>query len=450
LLEHGLAVDGALLTLDQIGPLATVIGDAGSGSSRVAGDGAIDAWVDVEHDQLAYDGGETNVIVRVRGGSASATRGRLHVHLVLDRSSSMQSSWHEVLEAARLLVDTLAPTDVVHVVAYGTRSEEILAPRAVGDRTEVMRALRRIRVGGGTNIEAGLDLAYGATARTRLDGNDRALVILVSDGVPTEGEMGAAELAGMAARARVRSGCTTTVVGVGSQFDEEVLRTVSREGRGGYHVARVARLLAPTLRAEIRANERIAARDVRVEVALPAGVELVSVFDAGAGVDRSASGGFSLALPALAPAEERRIVARVRVDGARRPAKIADVSLGWRAGGAVRSASGEAWVSFGDSARASTEGAGIAILDASLGAALDAAGRAVRYGDRDGAVRVLRAHVAEAEARVEHRRSVEVRHRTAAVGRLAVALEATMPRSGYEERRSVGLALGALSVSFGR
>jgi len=450
LLEAGLNVDGELLTLDQIGPLGATADVDASAAGHIAGDGALDAWVSLEHDQLARDGGETNLIVRARGGrAASSARGRLRVHLVLDRSSSMQSSWREVIAAARMLVARLSPSDEIQIVAYGTHGEEVVALRPVGDGRLVLRALDRIRVGGGTHIEAGLSLAYQGVARAVASDNDRSLVILVSDGVPTEGSFDAEVLAGLAARARAQHGCKTTVIGLGSQFDAEVLLAISREGRGGYHLARTAHHLAPVLEAELRAEERVAARDVAIDVRLPAGVTLAGSLDASMGLETT-RGGVRLTLPRLASGEERTFVVGVHVDGNRLPRKVADIDVAYRVGGTTRRAHGDAWISFGAGARPASTGAGVAVLDAELAGVLAEVGQNVRNGNRGEAVAQLRAHVTRVEGRVEHRRSAPLARRTRAVAHLATALDALMVSGTYEERREVGLALGALAVRFGR
>jgi len=435
------------VTLDQIGPLGLSVTAEADG--RFAGDGAIDAWATLEHDTLPRDGGETRMTVRIRGGGEAEARAPLDVHLVLDRSSSMQPSWGEAVDAAKMLIARLAPTDRIHIAAYGTRGVEVLTPRAVGDGRLARLALERIRVGGGTNIEAGLDIAYREVRRAPRSFRGRSLVILVSDGVPNEGELGAEGLAEMARRARAGHACTTTVIGLGNQFDADILSSIALDGRGGYYLARTARELAPALAAEIRAHANIAARDVRLSLDLGEGVAATGIFDGHAGAVQTESG-VVLTLPKLAAGEERRIVVRLRVDGSARPQQVATARLDYRAQGRPQSARGEAWVGFGARARFSAGVGGVYALDADLGEALADAGRQVRYGNGGQASARLRAHIAAAEGHPLHRSGQRMRRRTAAVGRLAIAIDALGEGASHRERREVGLALGALSVRFAR
>jgi Ca-activated chloride channel family protein len=447
LVDAGLDVDGEILTLDQLGPLS--ISAEAEAEGRFAGDGAIDAWATLEHETLPRDGGRTRMVVRVRGGRESEARAPLDVHLVLDRSSSMQPSWAAAIDAAKMLVSRLTPHDRIHIVAYGTRGEQVLPPQVVGDGARVRRALDGIRVGGGTNIEAGLDIAYGAVGRAGASFRGRSLVILVSDGVPNEGELGADGLGAMAGRARRGHACTTTVIGLGNQFDADVLSAVARGGRGGYYLARSAQELAPALSAEIRAHANVAVRDIRLSLSLGDGVQVRGVFDGHAGTAPTDEG-LVLTVPKLAAGEERRIVVSLEVAPGARPRQVATARLDYRVGGAPRNATGDAWIGFGARARVNAGVGGLHAIEGDLGQALAEAGRMVRYGDSAGASARLRAHVSLASAHPMHRPGRRLAHRTDAVAHLATAIDTLADGASYSERREVGLSLGALSVRFAR
>lgn len=438
----GLNVDGYRTRLADLEPIADV---EHAGGELVTG-GSVEATVELEHSQLPRGGGRTHLVVRLRGGESQASaRARVRVHLVIDRSSSMQSTWADVLAAARAVVDQLSPDDEIQVVAYGSDAEEVLPPTRVGDGRRVKRALGSISVGGGTNIEAGLRVAYGAVARRA--SSERPLVILLSDGVPNGGAFTADELGPMAARARADFGCTTTVVGLGNQFDPDVLRAIAVSGRGGYHVAREVRDLGPTLRAEIRAQARLAARDVRVNVALAPGVELTGASTA-AGVERTADG-VSVAMPQLREGDERRLVFEVHVAAGARA--VARVDLRYRDATATpRFASKEVGVRFGAEARLTGSVAALAAVDADLGRTLDAAAAQVLNGRSVAAAELLKAHVRRIEARAELQADGRLRVRTRAVGRFATALQSLVGSASHTERREVSLAMGGLALRLQR
>ncbi|MEM9194393.1 MAG: VWA domain-containing protein [Myxococcota bacterium] len=433
LMNGGLSVDGAVVRLSDIGPLSIAAADA---SSTVVADGSITVTAEVVDVDMIDGAGEADLVLRAAGGQAAAGRAPLSVHLVLDRSSSMQSSWQEVIRAAQTLIGELDAADSIQIVAYGSRGVEVLAPTRVGNGAASLAALANISVGGGTNIEAGLEIAYDA-ARRRPTG-ERTAVILVSDGVPTQGAFEGRALGGLALRARTSFRTSTTVVGLGHQFDAELLRTIAVQGRGGFHVSRDAASLAPTLRAELDQLELAAAVDVQVDVALPVGVELVEMRDP-SGVAEHRRNGIAIRLPHISPGAERRVVARVRI--APDTAKVADVRVNYRTPGQPVRTGSRAVYAGSDSPRAHA----IAI-DAHLGATLDMAGTALQNGDKDVALAALDAHVAF----VGEVETPALLHRTAAVARIGAAVDALFGRASHRERRELGQAMAALSFSFGR
>jgi Ca-activated chloride channel family protein len=444
----GLQVDGVRVALDELEALAT-LSIPGRPSAELATDGAIEAWAELEHESLPRSGGETRVVVRLRASDAAASvpRGRLRVHLVIDRSSSMQRSWERVLAAARALIGRLHADDELQIVAYGTDAIEAFPIGRVGDGQAAIAALGRVSVGGGTNIEAGLERAYAAAAGA--SAGSRSLVILLSDGVPTQGACEPTELGALATAARI-SGATTSVVGLGTEFDARLLRAVARSGHGGYHVSASLDALADGLVEELEAHARMAARGVQVRVTLGDGVEILGVAEGDA---TQVDGGVVLSTPHLDAGEERRIVLSVRVPAGARAREVAEVSLDYRSGlsGRAVSASLGLDVSFGARAVLATEGAAArAVLDTSLSSSLDLAGNAIARGDALAAQRALDAHAELAEGRVEYRRSEALQARARVVRRLGEAVHALVPGASHPQRRQVANAFGELAVRFGR
>jgi Ca-activated chloride channel family protein len=438
--EAGVNVDGYRTRLGDLGPLAPLALDAEARAGvSLQTDGRVDVRAELAHAQLPRAGGETDLVVRVRGGDAPSARGRVRVHLVIDRSSSMRASWGDVLASASAVVDQLGADDELHVVAYDANATVVVPLGRVGDGTSAKRAIRQLSVGGGTNIEVGLRAAYDAVLRA--PGDVAPLVVLLSDGVPNGGAFTADELAPMAANASARVGCTTTVVGLGNEFDADVLQAIATAGGGGYHVAANVGDLSEVLRAEVRAQLRVAARAVEVGVDLPEGVELLDAPEAVVRV----SAGVRLRMPQLREGEERRVVLRVRVRGG--ASSVANVRVRYRSGaGPEVVASKDVGVSFGARAVVSGGAAVLAVADAQLGEALELSARHLRDGRVDDAERTLEAH-AQAYARTPH---AELRHRTEAVGRFAVALGALAPDASWSARREVSLMMGGMAIRLRR
>ncbi len=421
--EGGLEVDGTRTRLADLAPLAETHTEAeGATTLRVGGNVRVSGDLEVD----PSDPEQGRLVVRVRGDEPAQVRARarVRVHLVVDRSSSMHRNWPDVQAAAHTLVERLDPRDEIHVVAYDADAEEVVPLGPVGDGRAVLRAIARISVGGGTNIEAGLGAAYRAAhqAPTAMP----ARVILLSDGVPNGGAFTAAELAPMAARASA-AGCLTSTIGIGDSFDADVLRGIAQSGSGGYHVALDPHTLAPSLATEIEDARLEAAARVKVRLSLGAGMQLAEGIPAAA---------LTPEVRGLAAGEERRFVIRVRLSGDQSFAGARvriRVRLGagariHRAEGTIRGRSGIATVRVA--------------ADADLAGAVDAAAAHLNNGRAEQASAALLAHASrfsryEADARL--------RVRVGAVRRVAEAIRVLTPRTSHTGRRRFALAMGELA-----
>ncbi|MEO0326744.1 MAG: hypothetical protein AAF447_27625 [Myxococcota bacterium] len=250
----------------------------------------------------------------------------------------------------------------------------------------------------------------------------RSRVVVLSDGVPNEGAFLPEELAPRAAEA-LAAGCTTTVVGLGSQFDAPLLRALAEAGGGGYHVGAGARL-APALSAELEAALAAPADGAYVELELPPGLEV----HADPGAFRVEGRVARVSVPALAPGAERRLV--LPLTG--RPAAQLRVHVGWKG-----PAGPQAVTLAAPAVAAETSLPG----DAALGLALDAAAAHVSAG-RGRQARAALDAVAEAALASP---APQVRVRAETTLRLGVALETLVPGASHGARRELGLALGTLA-----
>lgn len=176
-------------------------------------------------------------LLTIKGVAAERTsRAPIGLAFVLDRSGSMGG---ERIEAARSAsaraVERLHPDDVVSVVAFDDQVRTVAAPRSRGQHVGLAAALHAIEVGGSTNLSGGwlrgrqhMEQALGLLGS--LPGSSRR-VVLLTDGHANAGITDPSTLVELARTARAM-GITTTTVGIGEGYDDDLLRAMADAGGG--------------------------------------------------------------------------------------------------------------------------------------------------------------------------------------------------------------------------
>lgn len=159
-------------------------------------------------------------------------RPSLALVLVVDKSGSMagqeesRSKIDVAKEATLSLLDVLAPSDFIGVIAFDKEAQTISGLRQVAEKTAVRGAIESLEAGGGTTIYPALDLAHQWLRELTASGVERKHVLLLSDGRTEAANF--EELVGKL----VNSGEVLSVVGIGSDVDREFLSELAALGLG--------------------------------------------------------------------------------------------------------------------------------------------------------------------------------------------------------------------------
>lgn len=455
LLDVGIAVDCAAggcatgagaLASGEIAALCRLVplGDGAlSADALVGGDANVRIEASLAHEGLPAAGGASEVIVRLRGGEAPPVPPPLRIHLVIDASTSMEVRWDAVKDAAIALVGTLRADDELEIVVYGTGARVALPPTRVGDGTQARAVIRGLEVGGRTNIEAGLRAAYADAAPA-----GGSIVLLLSDGVPQGGAASSRELSAITEQAWSERGTSTVAVGLGFDFDAEVLRAIAEAGHGSFRIAPRVSELPELLSAEITAHGRVVARDLAVEVALGADVALDAEAAAAIGVAVE-DGRAQIRVPALSAGAELTFALPVVVGRGAVGAEIATVSAAWTSAASSRG-TGTKTLRVARASGAVPAGSMRVALDLELSTTLELAAEAVAGGEGERAAQLLEAHAAEVEGLLAVHADAALRERASASRAMAWALRAHVPGASWPARRATAAGILAWSVGLGR
>ncbi len=233
---------------------------------------------ELEHGKLlAGQGGETFARIVLQGGPAPQRGDRLPLSLtlILDKSGSMEGD--KIVQArasAIAALDQLQKGDKVAVVVFSDGAQQLLSQAEVGrdDLTKVKRALAKIEADGGTDMIAGLDVG-GVRARALYGASRTNRILLLSDGQPN-----VAEGLEQRVKALAQEGILTTTLGVGRDYNEDLMSKLADAGLGNYHFVERPEQMASIFASELRTLSAIVAKEAVVSIALAGGVEVVEVY----------------------------------------------------------------------------------------------------------------------------------------------------------------------------
>ena len=248
----------------------------------------------------------------------------VHLAVVMDSSGSMagRGKISNARMAAKELASLMGPADTLSLVTFSSGATVHLPTQAVTDPARIGRIVDSIRPEGGTNLYDGLSAGMAQLDRPDLAGVKR--VVLLSDGKVTMGVSDPATLV-REAGAGVSRGISVSALGLGLDYDEDLLGAMSDSGGGSYRFVDRPGQLAQLFAEELRQMGAVAGREALVDVTLPSGVTLQELYGYDASVRHD---GFGVFLGDVHGGETRKIVARVRVSpAATGTLSVADVGL---------------------------------------------------------------------------------------------------------------------------
>lgn len=236
----------------------------------------------------------------------------MHLVLALDVSGSMSGQPIQYLRTGLdTMVGELRADDTVSLVTYSSEANIVLEAVPATDTTTLRDAFAGLSARGNTNLYDGLFTALRIAADHQSpDIQNR--VIFLSDGVATTGLKSASRLRSLA-ESYARLGIAITTIGVGEDFDVEVMRGVGQVGAGNFYFLANPSDVTEVFADEVHTFLSPIALDVEIEVLASQPYKLRAGY--GARTWERVEGGAVVQIPALylagrtsaqAPIEEGR------------------------------------------------------------------------------------------------------------------------------------------------
>jgi Ca-activated chloride channel family protein len=208
-----------------------------------------------------------HVLVRLQSEpQAGFKRTPLNLALVIDRSGSMEGP--KLREAKRCVVDLIHrmhSEDQVGLVQYDDQVDTVLPLTPVDQVSGIIDSLvQGITANGGTDLHAGW-LRGGEMLAPKAGNQSTCHTILLSDGQTNRGLTNTTRICEQVS-ALAGAGVTTTTVGLGANFNEELMTAIAQAGHGSAHYGERAIDLAETFEAEIGLLSQLQWRNVEMSI----------------------------------------------------------------------------------------------------------------------------------------------------------------------------------------
>jgi Ca-activated chloride channel family protein len=250
-------------------------------------------------------------------------RPALNVGLVLDRSGSMAEArkMEFARQAAIFAVEQLLPTDCVSVTVFDNVVETVVPSAPAADKRRIVSLLREIQPRNSTALYAGWQEGSNQVRNHRVAGGLNR-VLLLSDGLANVGESRPDVIATDVKRLS-QQGVGTSTMGVGDDYNEDLLQVMAQSGDGNYYYIESPAQLPIIFQAELHGLMATVGDKVSLALQPVEGVSVADILN-----DLEVTEG-RLKLPNLVAGMPTDIVARLTVPPQTHARGLCLVSLAW-------------------------------------------------------------------------------------------------------------------------
>ena len=217
------------------------------------------------------------VVARALRRAKDDERLPLNVAIVLDKSGSMRSQ-NKIEHAKQGAIDMLSyldEDDIVSVVIFADYAQIVVQAGPLTDKAGVVRTIQSIRADGSTALYSGISLGAREVAR-HASSDYLNRIVLLSDGLANVGPQSNAEIFRLAENF-MGDGVHCSAIGVGLDFNEQLLSGLAENSGGNYYYARNGDDLPGIFEREVSRSTTVIAKDIRIKVYAANGSRLAGV-----------------------------------------------------------------------------------------------------------------------------------------------------------------------------
>ncbi|MEL6344713.1 MAG: VWA domain-containing protein [Myxococcota bacterium] len=211
-------------------------------------------------------------------------RDPLNLVLAIDTSGSMNGdAMRFVKSGLTMMLEQLEPDDMVTLIDFDTEAR-VIGQGSGADHDDLFTAIAGMSAGGSTNLFGALDLAYDTVELIRAEAAGAEVVIprddrivLLSDGMATAGITEPEMISGLAT-AHAGDEILLTTIGVGSDFDFDLMKGMAEDGEGSFYYLEDPAAVEEVFIDEVTSFLVPIARDVSIDVSVVPGWRTRAVY----------------------------------------------------------------------------------------------------------------------------------------------------------------------------
>ena len=188
----------------------------------------------------------------------------LNVAVVLDKSGSMnsQDKIQNAKRSAIEIIERLDERDILSVVVYDNYARVLIPAQPVRDKGKLIAMVNQISADGSTALHAGVSLGADEL-RQHASGKYLNRIILLSDGLANVGPQSVGEISALG-KSLQREDFSVSTVGVGLDYDEDLMTSLAYAGDGNTYFAKNSDVLPEIFTNEINAATALMAQKIRI------------------------------------------------------------------------------------------------------------------------------------------------------------------------------------------
>ncbi len=259
---------------------------------------------------LSGSRGENFVLFEVTSlqPKSDARESTINMCLLLDKSHSMFGGpFKEVIQAAKIIIDQLEERDYLSIIAFDQNVEIFQPAKRKIDASKLKRRLGAIDVeGGSTDIGKALESGFAEVTK-HVSSETIDKIVLLTDGRPNQGLTRDDEFYPLADRIRA-GGVSLSTVGMGPEYNEELLAALARLTGGGFYHSSRPREVKAIFRREIARSLNVSHRGLTLKITPKRWIKLKEVVGFPAKFDE---GSHHIELPDLERANRFGIIVNI-------------------------------------------------------------------------------------------------------------------------------------------